>query len=119
MKLSGEVKNLDDAMQYIIDNVTGGSLVTFTHGSEEDVFGYHFTFGMALRNGFNLWRESDLSNWFKSKGILHADDMSGIILTSLHRKLNNIDIKLDKQINYYRKFWSDQGINPDTMERIK
>lgn len=119
MKISDELKNLDDAIQYIKGNVTDGSLVDFARGSEEDTYAYHHTFGMAMRNGFNLWGESELSKWFNSKGILHADDMSGIILTSLHRNLNNVDIKLDQQINSYRTFWRGQGVNPDTMERYE
>ncbi len=117
MKLADEVKNLDDAMQYIIDNISPENLTEFASGSEDSIHGYHFGFGMSMRNGFGLWGDSDLAKWFKSNGILHADDMSGIILTSLHRKVNNKPIELNKQINSYRVFWKGQGINPDTMER--
>lgn len=115
MKLADEVENLDDALQYIKDNVPGNELARFAYNPEKEIFSYHHGFGMALRNGFTLWGDSALSKWFKSKGILHADDMSGIILTSLHRKLNNQDIKLEEQIKYYRDYWIGIGINPDTM----
>ncbi len=30
--------------------------------------------------------------------------MSAIILTSYYRKLNNLDLKLDKQVNYYKEY---------------
>jgi len=68
----------------------------------------HSTFGMWIRNEWGLWADSKLAQWFKSKGISHADDMSGIILTSYHRKLNKKEIKLIEQIECYRNDWRDE-----------
>ena len=68
----------------------------------------HFGFGLWIRNNWALWKGSRLSDFFNSKGISHPDDMSGIILTSYHRKLNGIDIELDKQIKHYQDYWAEQ-----------
>jgi hypothetical protein len=38
-------------------------------------------------------------------GIGHPEDMSGIILDSYHRHLNNKEIKLDEQIKFYKNYW--------------
>lgn len=68
----------------------------------------HFRLGLWMRNNWALWKGSRLYYFFKTKGISHPDDMSGIILTSYYRKLNNADIKLDTQIEKYQKYWTEQ-----------
>ncbi len=65
----------------------------------------HHGFGTWLRNNWQLWGGSRLSKYFNDKGIYHPDDMSGIILDSYHRKLNEQEIKLDEQIKYYQDYW--------------
>lgn len=69
----------------------------------------HFNLGMSLRNEWGLWHNSILAKWFQTQGIHHADDMSGIILTSLHRVLNGKDIQLVKQVKHYQDFWKKEG----------
>lgn len=65
----------------------------------------HMGIGMWLRNNWKLWHGSPIATWFNNIGITHADDMSGIILTSFHRKANSIDINLDAQVKKYLDFW--------------
>lgn len=73
---------------------------------KDAAFLFHNTIGKNLRNTYYLWdNKSPLHNWFLSHGISHADDMSGIILTSLHRKLKNRDINLNEQIAHYQEYW--------------
>lgn len=67
----------------------------------------HLNFGMWMRNEWGLWGDSKLAKWFKSQGIEHADDMSGIILDSYHRKLNNKPIDLENQIESYKNHWKN------------
>lgn len=69
----------------------------------------HFGPGLWIRNNWGLWKGSRLYYFFKSKGIFHPDDMSGIILTSYYRKLNGIKIDLDKQIKHYQEYWKKQN----------
>ena len=62
----------------------------------------HFGTGMSIRNSWKLWAgTSGISKYFRDLGIHHPDDMSSIILTSLHRKLNEKPIGLKEQIIYY------------------
>lgn len=88
--------------------------------SEDDITGFknkdeqkatselHFGTGMSLRNNWKLWAgTSEISKFFRDLGIYHPEDMSGIILTSLHRKLNGIHIDLDNQIKYYKDYWAE------------
>jgi hypothetical protein len=39
-------------------------------------------------------------------GITHADDMSDIILTCLHRKLNDKPFELEKQVEVCKAYWT-------------
>lgn len=68
----------------------------------------HFGTGMSIRNNWKLWDgTSDISKYFRDLGIYHPDDMSSIILTSLHRKLNKKPIELENQIKYYQDYWAE------------
>ncbi len=58
-------------------------------GTEDDMMQYHFSAGLWMRNNWGLWQGSQLRDWFYDKGIYHPDDMSGIILDSYWRYLNN------------------------------
>jgi hypothetical protein len=65
----------------------------------------HFGLGLWMRNTWELWGGSRLSRYFNSLGIQHADDMSGIILTSYYRYLSKKDIDLEGQVQYYQNYW--------------
>lgn len=80
--------------------------------SEDDFTGrLHHGFGTWLRNNWGLWAGSRLAKYFNEKGIFHPDDMSSIILSSYHRRLNNKPIDLDGQIKYYQAYWEKAKAN--------
>lgn len=58
-----------------------------------------------LRNEWGLWAGKELAQWFYTKEIYHADDMSGIIVDSYQKTLAGEPIDLDKQIKHYHKHW--------------
>lgn len=107
--------NLEEAIDYLIKHLqsTEGAIDESKYWAslkEEDaVNGVHFTAGMNLRNKLELWHENDLTKWFNSIGIVHPDDMSGIIFTSTYRRLNKKYIELDKQIKVYQNHWKKFG----------
>lgn len=90
----------------------------------------HFMSGMFIRNSWNLWwyaghpyedkgwskDQPKLNKWFESIGITHADDMSGILLTCLHRHLSGVDYNLDEQVAKYQAHWKKHGY-PDGIPR--
>lgn len=79
-------------------------------GEDRFVAASHHSLGRWLRNNWGLWRgKNKLCKWFKSQGISHPDDMSGIILTSYHRVTNNRQIKLQEQIRHYQEYWAKAG----------
>jgi hypothetical protein len=68
----------------------------------------HHGLGQQIRNDWGLWGESTLSKFFNRVGIHHPDDMSGIILTSYHRRLNGRPIDLEGQIQHYKDYWAKE-----------
>lgn len=76
--------------------------------SEEKVSAMmHHSLGRHIRNKWGLWDNSKLSKWFKRQGIFHPDDMSGIIITSYWRQQQNQPIKLQEQIDEYKRYWAN------------
>lgn len=70
----------------------------------------HHGLGQWIRNNWGLWsEESSLHQYFKKLGLKHADDMSGVILTSYHRHLNERELGLDDQIKHYIEFWKNNS----------
>lgn len=97
-------KNLNDTIKYDFkiapENVAGSK--------------HHFGLGLGLRNGKGLWRGSLLKTYFKLNGIKHPDDMSDIILTTFHRKLNKKPIKFKEQKEFYKEYWKVVRLGKDT-----
>tara|TARA_B110000967_G_C18849177_1_gene543675 strand:- start:136 stop:855 length:720 start_codon:yes stop_codon:yes gene_type:complete len=70
----------------------------------------HFGYGMYFRNqNIRSPKDSTIVNYFHSLNIYHEDYMSGIVFTSLHRKLNNKLIDLEGQLKMIH----------DAMEEVK
>ena len=88
----------------------------------------HFGLGTFIRNTWFLWwyedsgyaewpdEKPELNKWFESIGIVHPDDMSGIILTSFYRKIKGIPIDLNCQIKRYQEHWKNNGF-PDGIPK--
>jgi len=62
----------------------------------------HMTVGMTIRNSWLRHGNDSLKNQLIQLGIKDYDSMSDIILRSFHRKLNNIPIDLEGQVNYIK-----------------
>jgi hypothetical protein len=74
-----------------------------------DPIEFHHGLGTALRNCWGLWAGgSGLAGWFTEQGITHPDDMSSVVLTSFHRKLNGVDLDVAGQIAEHKAYWDKQ-----------
>ena len=100
-------KNLDEAILYFQQKWTNTQLNKFKNKSEDiAVSELHLGTGMWIRNNWvHGRRDTALTNYFHSLGIYHPDNISSIILRSLHRTLNQKDIQLDKQVERIKAYW--------------
>ena len=73
----------------------------------------HHTLGRYIRNEWGLWAGGKLHDWFKSRGIWHADDMSGIIITSYWRQQHGVPIQFQEQVRLYQEYWAKQDKEKD------
>jgi hypothetical protein len=58
-----------------------------------------------------------LAKWFNRHGIVHPDDMSGIILTSYWRRLNGKPIALASQVKYFQDYWKESKAAQEKEKR--
>lgn len=105
-------EDLEEALDLLIKSSKETDLEEFKKLAENKavcVCVTHFGCAMGVRNSWGLWKKNKLTSYFNHLGIFHADDMSSIIFTSLHRRLNNKPLRLRKQIKYYKNYWIKQG----------
>ncbi len=107
------VHDIETAMDFIAGKFTGIvgllSAIQFAKAAEDKAtVCAHHGLGMTLRNELGLWGKNKLTEYFKRLGISHPDDMSGILLTCFHRKLNGNPYAIDGQVEKYKKYWADQ-----------
>lgn len=77
----------------------------------------HFGIGRYIRNEWGLWRDSNLSKYFRHRGIKHPDDMSGEILRAYYKFIcqstwNDIDLL----IGTYGEHLYVYNLNCQTLE---
>ncbi|MFA5337646.1 MAG: DUF6794 domain-containing protein [Candidatus Omnitrophota bacterium] len=98
-------RNLDDCFKELKKMLNPELIKEMKAGAEADMTKYHRGLGMWIRNNWGLWSGSRLKTYFNDLGVRHPDDMSGVILTSFWRNLNNKPIQLKEQIKYYQDYW--------------
>lgn len=76
--------------------------------SEDDAMSTaHMSMGRWIRNNWCLWTNGPLKEHLNALGLVHPDDMSVVILKSYYRKKHGGDIRLDEQIEFYKKYWKN------------
>jgi len=100
------VKTLDDCMDFVIEAVEEDNLEEWTKLEENTAIAQaHHNIGRSIRNSLELWHNGPPVKYFNNLGIYHADDMSSIILISLHRKYNNKELDVEGQAKHYIDYW--------------
>ena len=117
------VKDIESAVKYIALKFTGieglRALVNFANMTEEQAMAKaHHGLGRTLRNEMELWGKNNITEYFKRLGISHADDMSGILVTCFHRKLNDKPYGLDGQVEEYKKYWAEEA-EKESADKLK
>lgn len=124
-------KTLTDVVDHLYDGLTPKDLKSI----RKAVKVANPFFGMQLRNGFNLWwspegRDKlkgsgvdypqtipDIVEWFHSKGLYHADDMSAAIIEAFLAKVLGADYDIQTTVDRVNKHWEKAGIT-NTKEKF-
>ncbi len=120
--------NLDQAIEIIKKNTNEKDIDYIKSLTEDECSALaHMSFARGLRNNWYLWWSKKLAKDYKEKnypqekptivsffhdlGIYHADDMSGIIVSSFYRDLQGAERDLAGQVQHYIQFWEEQNVN--------
>ena len=64
-----------------------------------------------------MWsNESPLNQYLTELGLLHADDMSGIIINCLWSEVHGEPWVIDEEIEKYREYWKELAANQVPLE---
>jgi len=111
-----ELKTLEDCLSNLIARMPQSELDWFRDLPEDEALAQtHMGLGQLLRNEWGLWTGSKLTEYFNSLEVQHPDDMSGIILTSLHRRLKGEPLRVEEQIQFYKKYWESVERESDRL----
>lgn len=88
--------DLQDCFKQLDKLLSSAEKKSFSSARENSLSSYHMGLGLWMRNNWGLWKGSRLSNYFNRLGVLHPDDMSGIIIRYYHRYLNGHEFKIDE-----------------------
>lgn len=118
MKMKKTPKNLKQCYKFL-DDLNADDVKRWLSREENEALAIaHMGIGMWMRNEWGLWSgKNELCEYFNKLGIEHADDMSGIILTSYHRLKNDKPIELESQIKKYKQHW--ENINSKVKSPIE
>ncbi len=110
--------SLEEAVDFLISKNNEATLEKIRNMTEREFMStVHHGMGTAIRNDWGLWWHGikhledvpkempTLIAEMYSYGIVHGDDISGIILTSTYRKIKGVDRDLPGQIKVYHDHW--------------
>jgi len=101
-------ESIEDAVNYMNYRWKEEDKETFKNKPEKSaVLELHFGYGMGIRNGWIRHGNPKLSEYFYKNKVFQIDDMSSIILTAFHRKLNNKKLGLKEIFKPYKTKWCD------------
>ncbi|MCG2793101.1 MAG: hypothetical protein L6262_06120 [Weeksellaceae bacterium] len=99
-------KSIEESLNYFEKNWSETEKNIFKKQPENiAVSKLHMSVGMWIRNNWISEDNNALTEEFHKIGVYHPDDISSIILTSLHRKLNNKNLKLEEQAQHFIDYW--------------
>lgn len=116
IKVNSVPENYEESL-VILDSMMNPKMKEWIKCLPDGEFGVyvHHGFGTYLRNNWELWGNSKLTENLSGMGIFHPDDMSAIILDSYQRKLKGEAIRIEEQLKFYQDYWRDNGVPVDSI----
>jgi hypothetical protein len=110
-KMEQQPKTLEEAVEWLKQRLAGERqlLSEFMRAPERDMAVFHHGLGRKVRNELHLWDDPKPPLWHHfvdELNIDHPDDMSGLIMTTLHRHLNGRPLDIAAQCCRYHEYWA-------------
>lgn len=101
-------KSIDEAVMYFEKKWSKKEKEVYKNLPEDKAIDEKdFPVGVWIRNEWVRFpKDTTLRYLFNTMGITHADDISDIILTCLHRKLNNEPFDIEGQVKKCKDYWT-------------
>lgn len=102
-------ETFDEAVERATDLIIfGADAKIFKESEDYFITMTHHNIGQHIRNYWGLWQmNSGLFRELASNYCLsHADDLSGLILTAVYRRYNDLSLDLDKEAARYHEHWA-------------
>jgi len=103
-RLANTPATLKDAMKELEKNSHPKDLEMLRNLENDSGAGFHFGFGMGLRNSWGLWDSSKISRHLYSRGIEVGDHMSGVIIGSFIKYVQGKKWQLDIEDKFPEHF---------------
>jgi len=104
--------DLMDAIHHLACTLAPDVLDEMHKSREDEMVRWHWGLGTRIRNHW-LQSDSPLLREMVDRGLIHKDDMSGVILISLWRHLHGKPLRIDDQVRHYQEFWAYQEALPN------
>lgn len=104
--------NLNECFEVLDIMLTSQDQLNIKQMTEDEfMHASHHFLGQKIRNDWHLWKaNSPLFHHLKDMGLWHADDMSGLILTSYWRSKNKKPLQITAQIKAYQDYWQKEQV---------
>jgi hypothetical protein len=115
--------NLTEALDRLERTLPAETLEKMRAGTEEEMVQFHFNVGLMLRNSWGLRSRGPLYRYLAGLGLQHPDDMSGLILKGLWRRLHGQPLQVEEEVARCQEYWRvhqdpDPRSNPACLEPI-
>lgn len=119
-QITGIPETMEQAVLTLTEFYAGSLPEILTMSLQGFVDFTHYGAGMFIRNSWYPWwsegrhyehwpkQKPALVECFNNLGIVHPDDLSGILMTSFYRSVHNLPLAIDEQVEYYKAYWRGQ-----------
>jgi len=81
---------LEKTVVDMINNMSEEVVESFKKKKEDELCQMHHGYGTHIRNKYRLWGGGELSDYFKSQGVRHPDNMSTKIIKAIWVKIQEL-----------------------------
>ncbi len=91
--------NLNEAYKLLDESLSDEDIAYIRDCTEEDLVMMHFSLGLWIRNNWIYPSSDKITKEFVTRGINHADDISGFIIKGYRLYLNGLPCEINEIIN--------------------